>query len=82
MFARHVLLKDRLTSTTIGVVTLERNIADEVYFVVEKNHCTCGKIINYRYILAGPHTFVGNDLKQKPVIEKHLRTRTTRSRVR
>ena len=72
-FALRVLLKERLTSTSIGVVTLERNIADEVYFAVETNHCTCGKIISYRYIPAGLHSFVGNVLKQNPVTEENLK---------
>ena len=72
-FALRVLLKERLTSTSIGVVTLERNIADEVYFAVETNHCTCGKIISYRYIPAGLHSFVGNVLKQNPVIKRNLK---------
>ena len=72
-FALRVLLKERLTSASIGVVTLERNIADEVYFAVETNHCTRGKIISYRYIPAGLHPFVGNVLKQNPVIEENLK---------
>ena len=72
VFALRVLLKERLTSASIGVVTLERNIADEVYFAVETNHCTCGKIISYRYIPAGLHSFVGNVLKQNSVIKRNL----------
>ena len=43
-FPFHVLLRERLqtslTSSVNGVITLERNTADEVNFAVEKHHCT------------------------------------------